>query len=101
MPQAKIDTRGFEMKNLKKAAAKAFVITSFKEYYRVFYSVFTHEVHIVGPSEEPDPDWLLCEDKTPFPMGQQAIADVISDKLEKLQNSYANTSGLQKLIDET
>lgn len=101
MPQAKIDTRGFEILELKKAAGRAAQIAALKDYYQVYFSIFTHKVHIVRRKETPDPDWILCEDWTPFPMGQQAIADAISDKLEKLQNSYANTSGLQKLIDET
>lgn len=99
MPQAKVDTSGFEMKNLKKAAAKAFDLAAGKKYYRVFFSIFTHEVHVVGPTEEPDPDWILCEDYTPFAMGQQAIADVIADKLHKLQERARCEDAIQKLID--
>ena len=99
MPQAKVDTSGFEMKNLKKAAAKAFDLATRKEYYRVFYSIFTHEVHVVGRTEEPDPDWILCEDLTPFAMGQQALADVIADKLHKLQERARYEDAIRKLLD--
>lgn len=100
MPQIKVDTSGYEMKNLRKAATKAFDTVVSKGRYRIYYSIFTHEVHIIGPVEEPDPDWLLCEDWTPYAMGQQAIADVIADKLQKLQ-SQVSSSGLQKLVDES
>lgn len=101
MPQAKIDTGGFEMKDLKKAAAKAFNIVARKGTYKVYYSIITHKVHIVAEAEEVDPDWLLCEDTTPFAMQQQAIADIIAEKLQKFTENIVCSGGLQKLIDES
>jgi len=100
MPQKEIDTGSYEIKGLKKAAAKAYDITVHKSRYRVYYSIITHNVHIVGPSEEPDPDWLLCEDKTPYSMGQQALADCIVAKLDSFMKNITMTGGLQKYIDE-
>ena len=100
MPQKEIDTGGFEIKGLRKAAAKAYDITVHKSRYQVYYSLITHNVHIVGPSGEPDPDWLLCEDKTPYVMGQQALADCIVAKLEDFTKKITYTGGLQSLIDK-
>lgn len=99
MPQAKVDTSGFEILDLKKAAGRAAQIAALKDYYQVYYSLFTHKVHIVRRKEEPDPDWILCEDWTPYAMSQQAIADVIADKMLKLKERARYEDAIQKLID--
>lgn len=99
MPQKKIDTGAFELRNLKRAAANAKWLVDHKLRYSVYYSVFTHEVHVMGEGIEPDPDWLQCETLTPYLMGQQAIADCIVQKLNNLKCSHEVHEALRKAID--
>lgn len=99
MPQKEIDTGSYEIKGLKKAAAEAAALVKIKARYSVYYSIFTHEVHIVDELDKPDPDWLLCESLTPYVMSQQAIADCIVGKLEKIKASDAVREALRKVFD--
>ena len=98
MPQKKIETGGFELKGLKSAAANAAWYVDHKIRYSVFYSIFTHIVHIVGEGIESDPDWLECETLTPYAMSQQAIADCIVTRLNNLKASEAIQEALRKNI---
>lgn len=100
MPQKEIDTGGFEILGLRKAAAEAKKLVNRKARYSVYYSIFSHDVHIVDELDEPDPDWLECESKTPYIMGQQALADCVISKLEDLTRKITHTGGLQSLIDK-
>lgn len=99
MPQKEIDTGSYEIKGLKKAAAKAAGLVKCKARYKVYYSIFTHEVHIIIEGVEPDPDWIECESLTPYVMSQQAIADCIVGKLEKIKASDAVREALRKVFD--
>lgn len=99
MPQKEIDTGSYEIKGLKKAAAVAANCINNKGRYSVYYSIFTHEVHIVIEGTDSDPDWLQCESLTPFVMSQQAIADCIVSKLEKIKASDAVREALRKVFD--
>lgn len=100
MPQKEIDTGSYEIKGLKKAAAEAKKLVNKKARYSVYYSIFSHDVYIVDELDEPDPDWLECESKTPYVMGQQAIADCVISKLDSFMKNITMTGGLQKYIDE-
>lgn len=99
MPQKEIDTGGYEIKGLKKAAALATYCINNKFCYSVYYSIFTHKAHIVCEGIEPDPDWIQCEGLTPYVMSQQAIADCIVSKLEKIKASDAVREALRKVFD--
>lgn len=100
MPQKKIDNGGYELRGLKTAASNAAWYVNHKIRYSVFYSIFTHIVHIVGEGVDPDPDWLECETLTPYAMSQQAIADCIVSKLNNLKTSGAVQEALRKVFDE-
>lgn len=100
MPQKKIDNGGFELRGLKTAASNAAWYVGHKIRYSVFYSIFTHIVHIVGEGEKSDPDWLECETLTPYAMSQQAIADCIVTRLNNLKASDAVREALRKTFDE-
>lgn len=99
MPQKEIDTGSYEIKGLKKAAALAADCIKLKIRYSVYYSIFTHTVHIIGEGLDPDPDWIECESLTPYVMSQQAIADCIVSKLEKIKASDAVREALRKVFD--
>lgn len=99
MPQVKVDTGPFEVKALREAARKCSDIVEGKGTYEVYYSLFTHRAEIVAAGEEHDPDWIKCEKSTPYAMSQQALADCITTKLEKLQRLKEFRDGLQKIID--
>ena len=80
--QIKTDTHGYIIKGLRAAAAKTKMCNRHWKFYAIYWSVVTHEVHIVTDEDPIDStSWVLVLSSQRDPMTQQQIADLVYTRI--------------------
>ena len=81
--QTKIDTHGYLLNGLRKAAKEINDCVKRKELYFIYYDIDTREVTVNVPRGYSDTKILLLEQGV-YPMDQQELADFVVDKIKDI-----------------